>query len=154
MIAALSRYARWLHTGWPAERVEPLPELGPDGRTKFRRISVAGDLTGIPLLKFSLDGGARAARAIAADRELRRGEAPAGTVDLAILGAGVAGMAAAIEARRLGLSVVVFEAAEPFFTIANFPRAKPIYTYPLAMQPVGALQVAGTVKETLIAELR
>ena len=56
--------------------------------------------------------------------------------------AGPAGMAAAAEARRLGLAVRLFEAAEPFATIAAFPRRKPIFTYPRAMRPAGALQVS------------
>ncbi|MEO5617807.1 MAG: NAD(P)-binding domain-containing protein, partial [Candidatus Eisenbacteria bacterium] len=154
MMDVLSRYARWLHTGWPAGTVEPLPETGPAGRTRVSGISVAGDLSGIPLLKFALEGGVRAVRAVAADSGLRKREAPAGTVDLAILGAGVAGMAAAIEARKLGLSFTVIEASEPFATIVNFPRAKPIFTYPMTMKPAGDLQVTATVKEPLVEELR
>ncbi len=154
MLRALNRYARWLHLGWPAGAVEPLPESGPDGRTRQPRVSIAGDLTGIPLLKFALDGGVRAVRAAAADPALRRGDAPPGTVDLAILGGGVSGMAAALEARKLGLDFVVLEASEPFSTIVNFPRAKPIFTYPMAMTPAGDLQVGATVKEPLLEELR
>jgi thioredoxin reductase/NAD-dependent dihydropyrimidine dehydrogenase PreA subunit len=154
MISILDRYARWLHTGWPAGKVEPLPETGPDGITRVSGISVAGDLSGIPLLKFAIDGGVRAVRRVASNPGLRRREAPPGTVDLAILGAGVAGMAAAVEAQRLGLSFTVIEASEPFATIANFPRAKPIYTYPMAMKPAGDLQVSATVKEPLLEDLR
>ncbi|HVP38214.1 MAG TPA: NAD(P)-binding domain-containing protein, partial [Candidatus Saccharimonadales bacterium] len=74
--------------------------------------------------------------------------------DLLILGGGVSGMAAALEARRLGLSFEVLEAAEPFATLVNFPRAKPIFTYPRSMTPAGELQVSATVKEDLVAELR
>ena len=109
MISLLARYARWLHLRWPAGRVEPLPESGLDGRTRDPRIRIAGDLTGVPLLKFALDTGVRAIRAFAADPALRRGEAPADAVDVAILGGGVAGFAAALEARRLGLSIVVMK---------------------------------------------
>jgi thioredoxin reductase/ferredoxin len=63
-------------------------------------------------------------------------------------------MAAAMEAKRRGLSYVVLESAEPFFTIVNFPKAKPIYTYPRSMSPRGTLQVRAEVKEDLVAELR
>jgi thioredoxin reductase/NAD-dependent dihydropyrimidine dehydrogenase PreA subunit len=157
----LARYARWLHLRWPAGRVEPLPEIGADGGTGMPGVYVAGDLTGIPLLKFALDGGARLARAIAADPRLATeraaGRAPAGAAaphDLVVVGAGVAGMAAAVEARRLGLDVEVIEAGEPFSTLVNFPRAKPIYTYPTTMTPAGTLQVTATVREALIDELR
>ena len=145
MLALLGRYARWLHTGWPAGRVEPLPECDADGRTNVPGVFVCGDLTGVPLLKFALDSGVRAVRAIANEP---RSEAP-----LIILGAGVSGMAAALEARRLGLACVVYEASEPFATLVNFPRHKPIFTYPAAMTPAGELRVAATVKDELLDEL-
>ena len=61
--------------------------------------------------------------------------APGEVVDLAIVGAGVSGMAAAVEARTLGLSFTILESAEPFSTVANFPKAKPIFTYPRDFRP-------------------
>jgi thioredoxin reductase/ferredoxin len=153
MPSLLTRYARWLHTGWPAGRVEPLPVVGPEGRTNVPGLRIAGELAGVPLLKFALDSGVRAVRAMHA--EVAGGTRPGSPpLELVILGAGVAGMAGAIEASRLGMRFEVIEAAEPFFTIANFPRAKPIFTYPRAMRPEGALQVAATVKEPLLEELR
>ena len=60
MIGLLKRYVRWLHTGWPAGTVEKLPLVGEDGSTNVAGLYVVGDLTGIPLLKFSADTGARA----------------------------------------------------------------------------------------------
>src|SRR5262245_26518548 len=160
MPSLLSRYLHWLHLDWPAGRVEPLPVVGPDGRTHVPGLYISGDLTGIPLLKFALDSGVRAMRAI--HGEITRAARPNGAttvsaddaVDVAILGAGVSGMAAAMEARRLGLRFELIEASEPFSTLANFPKAKPIFTYPRAMHPQGELQVQATVKEPLVEELR
>ncbi len=152
MIALLRRYTHWLHTRWPAGGVEPLPEVREDGSTAVPGLYVAGDLTGFPLLKFSLDSGARVVRTIAADPALSSG--PGDALDLVILGAGCAGMAAAVEAKAKGLSFRVYEAAEPFFTIVNFPKAKPIYTYPRGMTPAGSLQVRAEIKEALLEELR
>src|SRR5512139_3886183 len=81
MPGLLSRYARWLHTRWPAGRVEKLPEVAEDGSTRVPGLYVAGDLTGIPLLKFALDSGVRVVRRIASDPGLRAdgGGAPGGT---------------------------------------------------------------------------
>ncbi len=146
------RYARWLHTGWPAGRVEKLPEVRPDGSTAVPGLWIAGDLAGVPLLKFALDSGARVARRVADD--VRAHPSAAGGTDLAIVGAGVAGMAAALEAKRLGLAFVVIEAAEPFATIADFPAGKPIFTYPGTFTPEGPLQVTAPTRETLLEELR
>jgi thioredoxin reductase/ferredoxin len=150
MLNWLQAYARWLHLGWPDGTVEPLPEIGPDGSTRLPGVYVAGDLTGIPLLKFALDSGASAVRTIAGS--LGR-TVEGGPHDLVIVGAGVAGLAAAVEARASGLRFELIEASEPLSTLINFPRRKPIFTYPAAMKPAGELQVSATVKEELVAEL-
>lgn len=158
MFSLLHRYTDWLHTRWPAGGVEKLPDVGPDGSTNVPGLYVVGDLTGIPLLKLAADSGARVIGTIVADSSFERGDGDGegGAVDVAIVGGGVSGMAAALEARRTGLSFRLFEAAEPFSTIVNFPRRKPIYTYPTDMTPVGELQFSpeANVKEALLDELR
>src|SRR5262249_168509 len=70
-----------------------------------------------------------------------------------IIGAGVSGIAAAMEAKAAGLNYKVFEASEIFSTVVNFPKAKPIYTYPTEMTPAGHLQFKATVKEALLDEM-
>lgn len=151
----LVRYARWLHTRWPAGTVERLPEVREAGRTNVPGLYVVGDLTGIPLLKFACDTGARAIHDVLADPSFQqeRARKEPGVRDLVIVGAGVSGMAAALEARKAGLDFVVFESKRPFQTVADFPRAKPIYTYPKEMTPAGTLQVRAEVKEALREEL-
>jgi thioredoxin reductase/ferredoxin len=148
----LSRYARWLHTGWPAGRVEPLPAVGADGATNVPGLFIVGDLTGIPLLKFAADTGARAAARIAAEPGFRPG-ASGCDFDVVIVGAGVSGMAAALQARAAGLTFAVLEASRPLATIVNFPRGKPIFTYPKEMVPAGKLSIGAQVKEALVEEL-
>lgn len=149
----IARYAHWLHLRWPAGRVPRGPIVDAHGRTNLPGVFVVGDLTGTPLLKFALDSGAAAAQAIA--DELRALAAPPeDLLDVAILGGGVAGLAAAVESARLGLRCQVIEAAEPLATLAAFPAGKPIYTYPIDMVPRGALQVSAATKEDLLAELR
>ena len=156
MRGQFDRYASWLHLRWPAGRVEPLPDLREDGSTEIPGVYVVGDLAGFPLLKFALDTGARVVERIAAELAADRSGRGAAddAVDVAILGAGVAGMAAAVEAKARGLRFTLIEAAEPFSTIANFPRKKPIFTYPKAMTPTGRLHVRAEVKEPLLEELR
>ena len=62
--SSLARYLRWLHLQWPAGTVEKLPEVRPHGSTNVPGLYVVGDLTGVPLLKFSSDSGARAVQTI------------------------------------------------------------------------------------------
>ncbi len=153
MANVVARYARWLHTQWPAGTVEKLPEIAEDGSTNVDGVYVVGDLSGIPLLKFSLDGGARVIGTILDDPAFRNAPASDGVIDILIVGAGVAGMAAAVEAKKRKRTFRVFEATESFSTIVNFPKAKPIYTYPREMTPQGDLQVTAQVKEALVEEL-
>jgi NosR/NirI family nitrous oxide reductase transcriptional regulator len=152
----LGRYTQWLHTGWPAGTVERLPEAREDGTTAVPGVRIVGDLTGIPLLKFSSDTGARAVQAILREPDFAASRASEqGVIDIGIVGAGVSGVAAAIEAKKAGLSYAVFEATEIFSTVVNFPKAKPIYTYPTDMTPAGDLQFKAEVhpKEELLASL-
>ncbi|MHC4652829.1 MAG: NAD(P)-binding domain-containing protein, partial [Planctomycetota bacterium] len=111
--------------------------------------------------KFSSDSGARAVQTIAGDpsfrkrhRDANRDSSP--VLDLVIIGAGVSGVAAAIEAGKQGLAFELVEASEPLATIVNFPRGKPIFTYPTGMTPAGDLQFTerSGVKEGLVEELR
>jgi NosR/NirI family nitrous oxide reductase transcriptional regulator len=156
MLERVRRYMHWLHTGWPAGTVEPFPEAGEGGLTAVPGVRLVGDLTGTPLLKFASDSGARAVQAILREPDFASGRgADPDVLDLGIVGGGVSGIAAAIEAKKAGLRFAVFEAAEPFATVVNFPKAKPIYTYPTDMTPAGDLQFAQEVhpKEQLLASL-
>ena len=133
--------------------------MNPDGSTNVPGVYVVGDLTGIPLLKFSADTGARAVRTIVSDREQRNAKPQAAdgdVLDLVIVGAGIAGMSAALEARKANLRFVILEGSEPFTTIVNFPKAKPIYTYPHDMKPAGELQFREEVhpKEILVEDIQ
>jgi NosR/NirI family transcriptional regulator, nitrous oxide reductase regulator len=151
MPGLIERYTKWLHTQWPAGTVEKLPVSGPGGITAQPGVRIVGDLTGIPLLKFSSHTGAEAVREVLQETGNRKPET--GEMDLAIIGAGVAGISAAIEAKKAGLKFAIYEATEVFSTVVNFPKAKPIYTYPTEMKLDGGLQFTADVKEALVAEM-
>src|SRR5690349_19535659 len=175
MLNPLKSYMHWLHTRWPAGVVEKLPESGELGVTNLPGVRIVGDLTGIPLLKFSSKTGAEAVRAILAEPEFKKdvvagigdpglaestsglpgSPIPATTevLDLAIVGGGVSGVSAAIEAKKAALNFKIFEATQPFSTVANFPKAKPIYTYPTDLKLEGGLQFTKDIKEALLEEM-
>ena len=138
---ALARYFHWLHGKWPAGSIEKLPVVGEAGTTNVPGVRIVGDLSGVPLLKFSSETGTLAVRAILAEPEFvkQRGQ-DAEVFDIAILGAGVSGVSAAMEAAKAGLRYRLFEATQVFSTVANFPKAKPIFTYPTEMVPAGGIQ--------------
>ncbi len=157
MFGLITRYTKWLHTQWPAGVVEKLPEVNSDYSTNIPGLYIVGDLTGIPLLKFSSDSGARAVESIRMDKSFlsqRAKDKTSEILDLVIVGAGVSGMAAALEAKKDDLHFEILEATEPFSTIVNFPKGKPIFTYPTDMVPLGDLQFTQEIKEPLVEEIK
>jgi thioredoxin reductase len=158
-VPLVSRYTHWLHTRWPAGLTEKLPVVNDDGSTNVTGLWVVGDLSGVPLLKFSADTGAKVVRKIAEGTGRARGLPvgdDGGPLDLVIVGAGVSGVSAALEAKKLGLRFALIEAAERFSTIVNFPKAKPIYTYPAGMTPAGDLHFRDEIhpREMLLDDLK
>jgi NosR/NirI family transcriptional regulator, nitrous oxide reductase regulator len=152
MISLIKSYTHWLHGKWPAGGVEKAPSANDDGTCNVPGVRIVGDLTGVPLLKCSADTGARAVREILAEKNFFKGD-DAKVLDLVIIGAGVSGVSAAIEAKKAGLYFHLYESAEAFSTIRNFPRRKPIFTYPTDMVPEGEMRFRATVKEELLSEL-
>ena len=155
-MSILSRYFHWLHGKWPAGVVEKLPLVGEHGATNVPGVRIVGDLSGVPLLKFSSETGTQAVRAILAEPDFTRVRGKdADTLDVAIIGGGVSGISAAMEAAKAGLAYRLFEATQVFSTVANFPKAKPIFTYPTEMTPAGGIQYPPTsdVKEALLEDM-
>jgi len=149
------RYYTWLHGQWPAGKVEKLPHVGENGTSNIPGIRIVGDLSGVPLLKFSSETGTKAIHAFLAepDYEKQRSSKDENTYDVAIIGGGVSGFSAAIEAKKAGLKYVLLEAAADFSTIKNFPKKKPIFTYPTDMEPSGGILYKGydnDIKEALL----
>src|SRR6476620_8182158 len=99
----ISAYTRWLHTRWPAGTIEKLPEANEDGTTALNGVRIVGDLTGIPLLKFSAHTGAKAVQAILSEPDFQSSKSTdPELLDIAIVGGGVSGISAAMEAKAAG----------------------------------------------------
>lgn len=108
---------------------------------------LAGDLTGLPLIKNAIRQGRHAADAIAKSLETRnRCDA-----DLIVVGAGPAGFAASLRAKELGLKCIVLEQHTFAATIQSFPRAKIVFDQPLNLPVEGDLWLADATKEELLA---
>ena len=152
MINAIKNYYEWVHGQWPNGKVEPLPDVKEDGSTNLPGVHIVGDLTGIPLLKFASQTGVSAVKNAAANIQLNAGT----SYDLIILGGGVSGYAAALEAQKHNLNFALIEANAPFNTVENFPQGKPIFTYPTEMTPDGKItfESGNTTREKLLDELK
>jgi thioredoxin reductase/NAD-dependent dihydropyrimidine dehydrogenase PreA subunit len=133
------------------ERIPELPRL--DDKLAARdveRVHLAGDVTGLPLIRNAINQGAHAVSAIATalHHEARRGDA----YDLIIVGAGPAGISAALEAERLRLRYLVLEQDSAAASIRSFPRGKLVFDQPLGMPMVGELWLRESTKEELLGK--
>jgi thioredoxin reductase len=113
---------------------------------------LAGEVTAHALVKTAVEQGVAAVGEIA--RRLQHSGAVPGEHELCIVGAGPAGLAAALEATRLGLGFVVLEQESgPGGTVARYPRRKLVLTQPLTLPLHGPLGGGRTefTKEELVA---
>ncbi len=151
----IGRYLDWLQEGVPTGEVEFYPERDEAGRSSLEGVYIAGDLTGVPLLKLAGQSGAETIRRFDADDGFRKARDASATdvVDVLIVGAGPAGVAAAMECQSKGFSYRLFESASRLNTIVNFPRGKPIIITPPG-QAAGGLRMEDGTKETLLEDLQ
>ena len=112
---------------------------------------LAGDVTGLPLIKNAILQGAHVVTRIA--DLAKRSPAPPGIhLDLLIIGAGPAGISAALRAKELGLAYEVVEQGTVAQSIQSFPRGKLVFDQPLDLPVTGALWLKESSKEELLSQ--
>lgn len=127
-----------------------LPLLGGDFQTKVPGLYIAGELGGMGLIHNAVNQGTQAVRAAA---EAIAGAAACGdaeTWDVLVVGAGPAGLAAGLEARRRGLRACVVDQEELGGAIRSFPRQKIVMTAPVELPGYGRVSLRRTTKEALL----
>ena len=129
-----------------ATRGVDLPQMGPDFQTNVPGIFVAGELGGMGLIRNAVEQGRQAVDAI----KNRGSTGVAGQLDLVIIGAGPAGLAAALAAKQHNLSYVVIEQDDLGGTVFKYPRGKIVMTAPVELPIVGSVNFRETNKETLL----
>ncbi|MFN0241984.1 MAG: NAD(P)-binding domain-containing protein [Planctomycetota bacterium] len=111
---------------------------------------LAGEVTAHALIKTAIEHGT----AVAAEIARRTERAPAraaDTFDVCVVGAGPAGLACSLEAKRRGLSyVTIDQEAELGGTVAKYPRRKLVMTQPVELPLFGRLARTSYTKEELI----
>ena len=123
-----------------------LPVLHPNFETNVPGVFIAGELGGMGLIRNALIQGTQAVEAIA-----KKGQrAPGKRVDLIIVGAGPAGMAAALTAKSLKLSYRVIEQESLGGCVYKYPRGKLVMTAPVELPLVGKFHFRQTSKEALL----
>jgi len=123
-----------------------IPLLGPDFQTNVPGLYIAGELGGMGLIRNAVTQGVQAMQAI--QRSLKTHPH---ALDVLIVGAGPAGLAASLYARAQGLRYRTVDQDSLGGTIAHFPRGKIVMIAPVVLPGVGKLQFRETTKEKLLA---
>ena len=112
---------------------------------------LAGDITGLPLIKNAILQGSLAIDKIAASLRAEGAGGGDKPLDLIIVGAGPAGISAALRAKELGLSFQVIEQGNVAQSIRSFPRGKLVFDQPLDLPLTGKLWLEESTKEELLS---
>ena len=126
-------------------RSADLPVLNAHLETSVRNMFIVGELGGLGLIKNAMSQGRQAVEYIASRPFPRNGK-----LDLAIVGAGPAGIAAALAAKQHSLRYVLLEQGEVGGTILQYPRRKIVMTAPVEIPLWGKLKLTETSKEHLL----
>lgn len=134
-----------------AEERDDIPALSPGlEAVGTPGLFLAGEVTAHALIKTAIDQGTL----VAAEVARRAAESPAeaeDVLDLCVVGAGPAGLAASLEARRHGLSFVTIDREErPGGTVARYPRRKLVTTQPIELPLYGKFRQTSYTKEELV----
>lgn len=125
-----------------------IPWVSPDFETNVPGIYIAGELGGMGLIRNAVTQGREAIEAIAA--RLAAEPAAPGELDVFIVGAGPAGIAASLAATAAGLNFKTAEQDSLGGTVAHYPRGKIVMTAPVELPLYGTMDFRSVSKEQLI----
>lgn len=128
-----------------------IPVLAESLESSVPGVYIAGELGGMALIRNAVGQGARAISAIAARSRASSGAAAREKViDVLIVGAGPAGLAASLKAVERGLAYVTIDQDDIGGTVRKYPRRKLTLTGRLEMPLHGTVTKEEFLKEELI----
>ena len=147
MLTAAAEFLRRLFdsSNMPTRR----PVLRANFESNISGLYVIGDLAGAPVVKLAMEQGNDVAEHIAGKPDAKGNDV--NVYDLMVMGAGAAGLNAALGAQDHGLRVLVLEKNKVANTIEDFPEGKWVYAEPDTRPPKGKLWLDGASKEELLA---
>jgi thioredoxin reductase (NADPH) len=125
-----------------------IPQVNPDFQTNVPGIFIAGELGGMGLIRNAVKQGVEAVDSICKLKDIGKGNGD--VVDLVIVGAGPAGIAASLAAKDKKLNFVTLEQDSLGGTVSHYPRGKIVMTAPAVLPLVGKMQFKETTKEALM----
>jgi thioredoxin reductase len=125
-----------------------IPVLTDKNETTVSGVFIAGELSGLSLIRHAIAQGKLAANEIAV--RANGTDRTTDLYDLLIVGAGPAGLSAALTAQQHGLSYLVFDQYDLGGTILHYPRRKLVMTQPVDIPYYGKLDKDEYSKEQLL----
>ena len=125
---------------------EDIPQLSEHFETNIPGIYIIGELSGLALIKNAISHGITAANHI---HQSKTKDSKA-EFDVVIIGAGPAGLSAALRAKELGLNYMVLDQDKPGGTILQYPRRKLVLVQPVELPLYGPLKKGEYSKEDLL----
>ena len=123
-----------------------IPNVAPDFETNVPGLFIAGELGGMGLIHKAVEQG-RSAIATIAQRPRTKDK-----LDVVIVGAGPAGLAASLAAKEQGLRFAIIEQEDSLGgTVYHYPRHKLAMTSPMRLPIIGKLKLGEVRKEALLA---
>ncbi len=132
------------------ERGIDLPVVSETFETNIDGLFVAGELGGMGLIRNGIEQGKQAMAAI--DEYCAKARDVEGDIlDVVIIGAGPAGLAASLAAKERGLRFETLEQESLGGTVAHYPRGKIVMTAPVDLPLYGPVKLRETTKEALLS---
>ena len=136
-----------LRIGTESRGVE-LPHVMPNYESNVSGIFIAGELGGMGLIKNATEQGIQSIEGIT--RFLLTLPKNDTDCDVLIVGSGPAGIAAALRAKEVGLTVRIVDQESLGGTVFTFPRQKVVMTKPMNIPGYGKVHLLNTSKKELL----
>ena len=136
-----------LRIGTESRGVE-LPHVMPNYESNVSGIFIAGELGGMGLIKNATEQGIQSIEGIT--RFLSTIPKKESDCDVLIVGSGPAGIAAALRAKEVGLTVRIVDQESLGGTVFTFPRQKVVMTKPMNIPGYGKVHLLNTSKKELL----
>jgi thioredoxin reductase/formate hydrogenlyase subunit 6/NADH:ubiquinone oxidoreductase subunit I len=130
-----------------ADFPDPMPQSTASGATNAEGVFVAGDVSGAALIRIAINDAVRAVDSI----QPRQSSSGVPHVDVAIVGSGPAGLAAALRCRERNLTCQVLERDRLASTIRSYPKNKHVMAEPANVELRSSLWFEACSKEELLA---
>lgn len=122
-----------------------LPHVKPSYETNVDGVYIAGELGGMGLIRNSVEQGVQAVENL-----METITAHTHTYDVAIIGAGPAGLGGSLAAKRAGVNFITLDQESIGGTVYTYPRKKVVMTQPMDLPLYGKVKLTNTSKDELL----